>query len=193
METRCGDIDPGIQAFIMQELALSPQGLEQILNHKSGTLGITGEHLDRQHFLQAVLQGNSRSKLALEIETYRIKKYIGSYLAAIGSLDGIIFTAGTGDADWLVREMVLDGLECFGIRINRERNRAIRSGQEEVNISGAGSLVRTFVIPTNEELVFVEDVIAIHSEGYSDHLCNNYSFAKGDFIPSTFFDKQVRY
>jgi acetate kinase len=148
--------------------------------------------LDRQHFLQAVLQGNARSKLALVIETYRIKKYIGSYLAAIGNVDGIVFTAGTGEAEWLVREMVLDGLECFGIRINRDRNRGTRSGQEEVDISGDGSLIKILVIPTNEELVFVEDVIAIHSGGYSDHLHNDYSFAKGDFAPSAFLDKQGR-
>ena len=188
METRCGDIDPGIHAYVMQEMNLSPQELEQVLNHKSGIYGITGQRLERQHFLQAALDGDSRCKMALEIETYRIKKYIGSYLAVIGPLDAIVFTAGTGASEWPVREMVLNGLECFGIRLDRERNRAVRSGQEEAEITGNDSLVRTFVIPTDEELVMAEDVAAIHAGAYSDHQHYDYSFAHDDFVPSASFN-----
>jgi acetate kinase len=183
METRCGDIDPGIHAYMMQRLHLSPQELEQILNHKSGIAGLTGRRPGRQRFLEAVLDGEPRCRLALEIETYRIRKYIGAYLAVIGPLDGLIFTAGSGAVEWLAREMVLQGLECFGIRIDRGRNRSARTGEAEVEISGEGSLVRTFVIATNEELVYVEDTAAIHAGVYSDHQHHDYSFTRRGFVP----------
>ena len=184
METRCGDIDPGIQAYIMKVMNLSAKELEQILNNKSGIFGISGQRLERQHFLQAALAGDSRCKLALEIETYRLRKYIGSYLAIIGPLDAIVFTTGTGEAEWPVREMVLNELDCFGIRLDRNRNRASRSKHEEVEISAEESLIRLFVMPTNEELVIAEDVAAIHSGGYKGRLHDDYSFANGDFVPS---------
>ncbi|GAM07745.1 acetate kinase [Geobacter sp. OR-1] len=184
MKTRCGDIDPGIHAFIMQEMGLSAQELEQTLNHKSGMWGITGQHLERQQFLQAALDGDFRCALALEIEAYRLKKYIGSCLAIIGPLDAIVFTSGTGTLEWLLRELVLSGLDCFGIRIDSDRNRAIRSEQEEVDITAAGSLVRLFVMPTNEELVIAEDVAAIHAGVYRGHQHDEYSFAAADFVPA---------
>ncbi len=183
METRSGDIDPGIHAYMMQELNLSAREWEQILNNKSGIVGMTGQRAGRRQFLEAAAEGVPRCKLALEIETYRIRKYIGSYLAIIGPLDGIVFTAGAGEVEWPVREMVLHGLDCFGIRLDRDRNRAIRPGREEAEITGEGSLVRTFVIPTNEELVCVEDVAAIHSGGCSDHQRRDYSFAHPGFVP----------
>lgn len=184
METRCGDIDPGIHAYMMQELNLSALEMEQILNHKSGIAGITGQRRSRQHFLQAALDGEFRSKLALEIEVYRLKKYIGAYLAIVGPLDAIVFTSGTGSLEWFLREMVLSGLDCFEIRLDRDRNRAIRLEQEEVEISAAGSLVRLFVMPTNEELVIAEDVAAIHSGVYRGHQHYEYSFAAADFVPA---------
>jgi acetate kinase len=183
METRCGDIDPGIHAYMMQELNLSGREWEQILYNKSGIFGITGRRLGRQGFLEAVSDGDPRCRLALEIETYRVRKYIGAYLAIIGPLDGVVFTAGTGTAEWPVREMVLQGLDCFGILLDRDRNRTVRPRREEVEITGQGSLVRTFIIPTNEELVCVEDVAAIHSGGCSDHQRHDYSFAHRDFVP----------
>jgi acetate kinase len=158
--------------------------MEQILNYKSGTVGITGQRRSRQHFLQAALDGESRSKLALEIEAYRLKKYIGSYLAIIGPLDAIVFTSGTGSLEWFLREMVLSGLDCFGIRLDRDRNRFIGSEQEEVEITAEGSLVRLFVMPTNEELVIAEDVAAIHSGVYRGHQNYAYSFASADFVPA---------
>ena len=184
METRCGDIDPGIHAYMMQEMNLSALEMEQILNHKSGIAGITGRRRGRQHFLQAALDGESSSRLALEIEAYRLKKYIGSYLAITGPLDAIVLTSGTGSLEWLLREMVLSGLDCFGIRLDRDRNRAIRSEHEEMEITAEGSLVRLFVMPTNEELVIAEDVAAIHSGVYRDHQHYEYSFASPDFVPT---------
>lgn len=181
METRCGDIDPGIHAYISQVLDLSPQELEQVLNQKSGILGLTGRRLGRQHFMDAVLDGDPRCKRALEIEAYRIRKYIGAYLAIIGPLDAVVFTVGTAAAESLVREKVLEGLECLGIRLDLEKNRALRSGQDEVEVTGADSPVRTFVIPTNEELVYAEEVAAVSSGVLSAH--HDYSFARRDFVP----------
>jgi len=184
METRCGDIDPGIQAYMMRVLNLSTRELEQILNHKSGIFGITGRQAARRTFLDAASDGEPRSRLALGIETYRIRKYIGAYLAAVGPLDAVVFTSGSGAAEWAVREMVLQGLECFGIRLDRDRNRAARSGREELEIAGDDSRIRLFVIPTNEELVIAEDVAAIHSGDAGDHLQYGYSFARRDFVPA---------
>lgn len=183
METRCGDIDPGIHAYMMQKMNLSKKEMEQILNNKSGILGITGQRLERRNFLKAALDGEYRCKLALEIETYRIRKYIGSYLAIIGPLDAIVFTTGSGASEWPVREMVLSGLECFGIGIDVDRNRTIRSEQHEEEITADGALIRTFVIPTNEELVIAEDVAAILSGLFSNQLQYGYSFSRGDFVP----------
>jgi acetate kinase len=184
METRCGDIDPGIHAYMMQEMELSAQEMEQILNHKSGIAGITGQRKGRQQFLEAVLDGDPRCRLALEIETYRMRKYIGAYLAVIGPLDGLVFTTGTGAAEWIVREKVLQGLESFGIRFDRDKNRAVRGEQGEAEISSAGSPVRTFVMPTDEELVFVEDTVAICAGSYSDHQRHDYSFARRCYAAS---------
>lgn len=184
METRCGDIDPGIQPYIMQKMNLSSRELEQVLNNKSGIFGITGQRLGRQQYVESALDGDPRCTLALAIETYRIRKYIGAYLAVIGPLDAIVFTAGSGAAEWPVREMVLDELECFGIRIDRERNRTVRPEREEVKISAEGSPVRVFIIPTNEELVLAEDAAAIHSGTFIDHRHYDYSFAYADFVPS---------
>lgn len=184
METRCGDIDPGIHAYMMQEMNLSAQEMEQILNYKSGIAGITGRRRSRQHFLQAALDGDSRSKLALEIEAYRLKKYIGSYLAINGPLDAIVFTSGTSSLEWLLREMVLSGLDCLGVWLDQERNRAVHQDREEVEISAEGSLVKLFIMPANEELVIAEDVAAIHYGVYCDHQHYEYSFASADFFPA---------
>ena len=183
METRSGDIDVGILPVMMKQLNLSAQEVEGVLNQKSGILGITGWNRDRRHFLEAVLGGDTRCRLALEIEAYRLKKYIGAYLAVVGQLDAVVFTAGSGEEEWIARELTLEGLECFGILPDLERNRAVRSGREEALISGDNSPISIFVIPTNEELVIAEDVTAILSGNSGDHLHYEYSFAGPDFVP----------
>ncbi|MHB8056321.1 MAG: acetate kinase [Desulfuromonadaceae bacterium] len=184
METRCGDIDAGIHSYMMRTLNLSTKEFELVLNNRSGIFGITGQHMERRHFVQAALEGSRRCKLALDIETYRLKKYIGSYLAITGPLDAIVFTTGSGAIESTVREMVLNGLDNVGIRIDRDRNRTIRADHEEAEISGKGSLVRTFIIPTNEELVIAEDVAAILSGVCCSNQHHDYSFANSDFVPS---------
>jgi len=183
METRSGDIDVGILPLMMQQLNLSAREMEQILNQKCGILGITGLNTDRSHILEAALEGHAKCRLALEIEAYRLKKYIGAYLAVVGPLDAVVFTTGAGEQEWFARELVLEGLECFGILPDRERNRDVHSERKEALISGDDSPVKVFVIPTNEELVFAEDVTAILSGNSGDNLHYEYSFASPDFVP----------
>ncbi len=181
MGTRCGDIDPAIPAFIMERENLSPKEIDSILNKKSGIYGITGEFTDRRDVIEAAEAGNDRCNLALEIEGYRLKKYIGSYCAVLGRLDAVIFTAGVGEMGWLIREKALEGLEHIGIKLDKEKNRNTMTRKVETTITTSDSPIKVFVIPTDEELVFTEDVVAILEDTYTDHMNFNYSFAEDTF------------
>lgn len=183
MGTRCGDIDPGIPPFIMNEQNLSPREMDTLLNQKSGVLGITGRYKDRREVLQEMECGDERCRIAFEMETYRLRKYIGSYRAITGPLDAIVFTAGVGVSAWQMREQALKGLENMGIILDPEKNQVAVSPESEYEISAAGSPVKIFVIPTAEELVFAEDTAAILAKDYTHHLHHNYSFARADFQP----------
>ena len=183
METRSGDIDVGILPFMMQQLNVSAREMEGILNQKCGIIGITGWNAERRDFLEAAREGTTRCRLALDIETYRLKKYIGAYLAIAGPLDAVVFTSGAGAGEWFARQLILEGLECFGILLDSERNRAARSEQAEALITSDSSPVRVFVIPTNEELVFAEDVTALLAGSREDEHRYEYSFARPDFVP----------
>jgi len=183
METRSGDFDVGITSYIMQRMNLSAREMESILNQKSGILGITGWHAERRQILEAAFTGHARCRLALEMEAYRLKKYIGAYLAAVGPLDALVFTTGAGEWEWFARELTLGGLECFGILLDRESNRTAGLERKEAIITADASPVRIFVIPTDEELVFAQDVTAILSGGDGGHLRYDYSFARPDFVP----------
>ncbi|MBA7615014.1 acetate kinase [subsurface metagenome] len=127
-------------------------------------------------------KGDDKAKLAFNIETYRIKKYIGAYMAVLGNVDAIVFTAGAGEMSYELREAALDGLECFGIKINKEINRKAVSRNHEFTISSDSSKVKVFVIPTDEETVFTEDVVAILKGEYTDPQTYNYSFEKPSYI-----------
>lgn len=181
MGTRCGDIDPAIPAFIMELEGLEPKEIDSVLNKKSGILGITGEFTDRRDVIEGAEAGNQRCQLALEIEGYRLKKYIGSYCAALGRLDAVVFTAGVGEMGWQIREQALENLEHIGIKLDREKNRVTMTRKQETEITTADSPVKVFVIPTDEELVFTEDVVAILEETYTDHMNFSYSFADSSF------------
>ncbi len=181
MGTRCGDIDPAIPAFIMERENLSPQEIDSVLNKKSGILGITGEFTDRRDVIEAAEAGNKRCDLALEIEGYRLKKYIGSYCAILGRLDAVVFTAGVGEMGWLIREKALENLNHIGIVLDKEKNRTTMTRKKETLITTPDSPVKVFVIPTDEELVFTEDVVAILEETYTDHMEFKYSFAESSF------------
>lgn len=184
MGTRCGDIDPAIPAFIMEREELTPKELDSVLNKKSGILGVTGEFTDRRDVIEAAEAGNERCQLALDIEAYRLKKYIGSYCAALGRLDAVVFTAGVGEMAWLIREKALDNLEHIGIKLDKEVNRNTMTRKKETEITTNDSPVKVFVIPTDEELVFTEDVVAILEETYTDHMNFSYSFADKGFVKS---------
>ncbi|WP_298432098.1 acetate kinase [Geobacter sp.] len=161
MGTRCGSIDPGIPSFMMQEEQLSPRELDRILNQRSGGAGIVGVRLERPAYLARAAEGEGRCRLALEMEAFRLKKHIGGYAAALGRLDAVVFGSGAGEGEWLVREKALGGMEQFGIRLDDERNRAARSRDREERISADDSPVAVFVIPTEEEMVYAEEVAAL--------------------------------
>lgn len=181
MGTRCGDIDPAIPAFMMQKDNLSAKEIDSILNKKSGVLGITGRFTDRRDVIESALAGDRLCKLALDIEAYRLKKYIGTYMAVVGKLDAIVFTAGVGEMGAPIRERALHGLEHLGIEIDLERNKSAMTRKRETLISSDQSQVKVFVIPTDEELVFTEDVAAILDGTYTDHMQFEYSFSRSDF------------
>jgi len=181
MGTRCGDIDPAIPMFIQQKEGLSAKELDSILNKKAGVLGVTGQYTDRRDVIEGAEAGDERCKLSLEIEAYRLKKYIGSYAAALGGVDAVVFTAGVGEMGWLIREMALEGLEFMGIILDKEKNRNTMTRKRESVITTPDSRVKVFVIPTDEELVFTEDVVAILEGTYTDHMHFPYSFSGPDF------------
>jgi acetate kinase len=177
MGTRCGDLDPAIPLFMQQKLNTGPKEMDNMLNKKSGILGITGKFTDRRDVLECS-KTDERCELAIEIEAYRLKKYIGSYYAVLGRVDAIVFTAGVGENAGIIRQKALEGLEELGIKIDKEKNLKTFSKSGETEISTPDSKVKVFVIPTNEELVFVEDVVAILQNSYSDHTEYPYSFLK---------------
>ena len=181
MGTRCGDIDPAIPSFIMEQEGYNARELDSILNKKSGVLGITGQFTDRRDIIEGAESGNERCRLALEIESYRLRKYIGSYAAAIGGIDAVVFTAGVGEMAWKIREMALSGLDFMGIVLDREKNRNTMTRKKESVITTPESPVKVFVIPTDEELVFTEDVVAILEGTYTDHMRFPYSFTSPEF------------
>jgi acetate kinase len=176
MGTRAGDHDAAIGLYVMQREGLSPKEMDSILNKKSGILGITGKYTDRRDVLEAMEKGDERAKLAFEIECYRIKKYIGAYAAALGGVDAIVWTAGVGEMAADIRARAMEGLEFMGIKLDPEKNQLARSRNAEFDISAPDSKVKIFVIPTDEELVFVEDVVALLENRYDVYTNFRYSF-----------------
>ena len=176
MGTRAGDHDTAIALYMMKEEKLSPREVYDILNKKSGILGITGKYTDRRDVLRGMEEGDERCRLAVEMEAYRIKKYIGSYTAALGRVDAIVWTAGVGEMSPVIRAKAMEGLECMGIIFDPEKNELARSRNAEFDITGPGSKVKIFAIPTDEELVLVEDVVALCENRYDVYTNFTYSF-----------------
>ena len=176
MGTRTGDCDPAIGFFIANNSPLDPGEVEETMNRKSGLLGITGDLVDRRDIVAAAKAGNRRAQLALNIESYRIKKYIGSYSAALGRVDGVVFTAGVGEMSPEIRGKSLEGLEHIGIDLDNEKNLLSRTRNAETRISTDESKVPVFVIPTDEELVITEDTYALTAGNYDVHTKFTYSF-----------------
>lgn len=142
----------------MEKEGLSAKEMDEILNKKSGMLGVSGVSSDDRDIQAAKEAGNTRAAMVLDMRTYEIIKFIGGYVAALGGVDAIVFTAGVGENQQSIRSDVLEGLAYLGIRVDYEANKA---RGEEVEITTPDSAVRSFVIPTNEELVIARDTRAI--------------------------------
>ncbi|MCD8352993.1 MAG: acetate kinase [Clostridiales bacterium] len=159
MGTRSGDMDAGVMEFLMNKYGYSMTEMMNILNKKSGVLGISGVSSDFRDLDAAAAEGNQRAKLAIDVFTYSVKKYIGSYAAAMGGVDAIVFTAGVGENSPALRVAMTSGLEYMGVApLNAEAN---QKRGDEVDISGEGSKVKVLVIPTNEELMIAMDTAEI--------------------------------
>ena len=163
MGTRCGSIDPAIVPFIMEKKGYTPSEMDNYLNKQCGFAGISGVGSDSRDVEAAMNEGNERAKLALDILSYQIKKYIGSYSAAMGGLDAVVFTAGIGEHTPYIRENALSGLEYLGIKLDKERN-TFGHSNIPVKLSADDSAVQVYMIPTNEELVIARDTAKIVSE-----------------------------
>ena len=160
MGTRCGAIDPAIVPFIMEKKGYTPAEMDAYMNKKCGFLGISGISSDARDIEAAMEKGDERAKLAYDMLCYQIKKFIGSYSAAMGGLDAIVFTAGIGEHTPYIRKGALEGLEFLGVELDEERNNFGHS-DVPVKISKDSSKVSVYMIPTNEELVIAQDTEAL--------------------------------
>lgn len=161
MGTRSGDVDPSAVLSIMKKEGLNPDQMSDLLNKESGVKGISGVSSDIREVEEAIKQGNERAALALKMYAYRIKKYIGAYTAAMGGVDVVVFTAGVGEHQWDIRQNAAGGLECLGIKLDKEKNQK-NFGEEEI-ISTADSPVKVVVVPTDEELLIASDTLELVS------------------------------
>ncbi len=165
MGTRCGDLDPGVLAFLEREEKLTASKSEEMLNKKSGLLGLSGVSSDMREVLTAADQGHQRALIALKAYCYRIRKYIGAYVASMGGLDTVIFTGGVGQGSAVVRALALQGLECMGITLDDQRNREA-PGNELSRISTDDSKVAVLVVPTDEERMMAREALRALSRSY---------------------------
>ena len=158
MGTRTGGMDPSVVTYVMEKEGLTPKQMDDLMNKKSGTLGVSGVSSDDRDIEKAISEGNERAKLAWDMRTYQITKIIGGYIAALGGLDALVFTAGIGENQPLVRKEIIDALGYMGMKCDEEAN----------NVRGVVRLITTedsaipaWIIPTNEELVIARDTLAL--------------------------------
>lgn len=164
MGTRSGDLDPGVIGFLERDGLTSAQ-IDEMLNKKSGLLGLSGVSSDMREVLTAADQGNRRALLALKAFCYRVRKYIGAYVASLGGLDAVIFTGGIGQGSAVVRALALQGLECMGIALDDKRN-SEASGDEVCLISTKDSKVAVLLVPTDEERMMAREALRTLSRSY---------------------------
>lgn len=157
MGTRSGSIDPAITSYMANKLNASAQEITDILNKKSGYLGISGISNDARDIEQAIAEGNERARLAFDVQAKQIADYIGSYYIYMGGLDAICFTAGIGENSSILRQMIIDRLAVLGVKLDAELNKL----RGERLISTADSKVKVFIIPTDEEVMIARDTIRI--------------------------------
>lgn len=158
MGTRCGDIDPAIVTFIMEKENLDMNQINDVLNKKSGVLGISGVSSDFRDIEEAAAAGNERASLALEVFDDRVKQYIAAYAAAMGGVDAVIFTAGLGENSAMNRKNICSDMDWMGVTVSDERNNV--RGKDAV-ISTENSRVKVLVVPTNEELMIARDTVEL--------------------------------
>ena len=154
MGTRCGDIDATILEYLMGIYGYDIKEMMNILNKKSGVLGISGVSSDFRDLDKASAEGNERATLALDKFKYEVRKAIGAYAAAMGGVDAVVFTAGVGENSPELRQDIIDGLDYMGLKIDHEKNAGCRT---EADVTAEGSRAKIFIIPTNEELMIAMD------------------------------------
>lgn len=182
MGSRCGDIDPAIVPYMMEKKGLSALEIDMVMNKQSGILGITGDYIDRRDVDKAYEKGEKKAILAFDMECYRIRKYIGSYMAALERTDAIVFTAGVGEMSTSYRAEMLKGLENLGVKIDLKKNKASRTRNAETCISADDSPIKVFVIPTDEELVMTEDTYGLVEGTYDIHTKFDYTFQHKEYV-----------
>lgn len=166
MGTRCGDLDTGATLFLERTGGMDAAQLDDLLNKKSGLLGLSGISGDMREIEKAADEGDARALTALKTFCYRVRKYIGAYIAAMGGLDTLIFTAGIGQGSAGVRATALQGLRCMGIHLDDARNRAATGGKEIARISTDDSPVTVLVVPTDEERMIARETLQALSRDY---------------------------
>ncbi len=159
MGTRSGDIDPAIIVYLEEKLGMPGKEINALLNRKSGLLGISGTSNDMRTIIEEAEKGNARAKLAVDIFSYRVKKYIGAYAAVLGSLDAVVFTGGIGENAPTVRKNILSGLQSLGITLDTGKNE--ESSNKERVITSDDSKVQVFVIPADEEACIARDTYEV--------------------------------
>jgi acetate kinase len=159
MGTRCGDVDAGVLAFLERTEGLTASRSEELLNKRSGLLGLSGISSDMREILKAADGGDPRALLALKAYCYRVRKYIGAYVASMGGLDAVVFTGGIGQGSAEVRALALQGLECMGIQLDLARNRDARGFEETCRISADASRVAVLVVPADEERMMAREAL----------------------------------
>jgi acetate kinase len=166
MGTRCGDVDAGVLAFLERTEGLTASQSEELLNKKSGLLGLSGISSDMREVMKAADGGEPRALVALKAYCYRVRKYIGAYVASMGGMDAVIFTGGIGQGSAEVRALALQGLDCMGIRLDAQRNRDARGFDEVCRISTDDSPVAVLVVPTDEERMMARESLRALSRSY---------------------------
>ena len=166
MGTRCGDVDAGVLAFLERTEKLSATQSEEMLNRRSGLLGLSGVSSDMREILKSAEAGEARALVALKVYCYRVRKYIGAYVAAMGGLDAVVFTAGIGQGSAEVRALALQGLECMGVVLDAERNRQARGFDEVCLVSADTSKVAVLVVPADEERMMAREALRTLSRSY---------------------------
>jgi len=166
MGTRCGDLDPGVVTYLERTAGMSGGQIDELLNKRSGLLGLSGISGDMRTIEQSAAQGEHRALLALRAFCYRVRKYIGAYVAAMGGLDVVLFTGGIGQGSAGVRSLALQGLKCMGICLDEQRNRDARGFDEVCRISTDDSPITVLVVPTDEQRMIARETLRAISRSY---------------------------